>query len=116
MNFWKELDFYNRDRDAIYNPNKLLSLSFRSNEMCGEIGEAANVIKKLERERLGLVGSRATTEQVALELADGVICIGLLAMELNLNMGYYVPKKFNITSRERNLDTIMPISKGPNLR
>lgn len=108
MSFWRKLDDYNRARDAIWNPNKLLDLSFRSNEMCGEVGEAANVIKKLERERLGLVGSRATHEQAGLELADGIICIGLIAMELNLNMAYYVPKKFNTTSRERNLDVLMP--------
>lgn len=107
MSFWKKLHDANAARDAEWNPNKLLSLSFRSNEMCGEIGEAANVIKKIERERLGLVGSRATLDQAGLELADGVICIGLISMELKLDMGYYVPKKFNLTSRERNLNVFM---------
>lgn len=108
MSFWDDLHRANCQRDAEWNPKRLLDLSFRSNEMCGEIGEAANVIKKIHREQLGLVGSRATIDDAGLELADGVICIGLLAMELKINMGYYVPRKFNITSRERNLAVLMP--------
>lgn len=114
--FWDELDRVNTARDKEWNPNNLLSLSFRGNELAGEIGEACNVIKKLERERLGLVGSRATLEQAGLELADGVICIALLSMELNLNMGHYVPKKFNITSRERGLSIFMDEGQSPFLR
>lgn len=37
-----------------------LPLSFRAAELAGEAGEACNEIKKLERERLGLVGGRRT--------------------------------------------------------
>jgi len=42
-----------------------VSLLFRGVELGGEAGEALNVIKKLERERLGWRGSRATPEQLA---------------------------------------------------
>lgn len=107
MSFWHELRGSNILRDAEWNPNKLLSLSFRGNELGGEIGEAQNVLKKLERERLGLVGSRDTREHLAEELSDGVICLDLIAMELDIDLGYYVPRKFNLTSIERKLNIMM---------
>lgn len=103
MSFWHELRAANILRDKEWNPNKVLSLSFRGNELGGEIGEAQNLLKKIERERLGLVGSRATREQLAEELSDGVICLDLIAMEFDIDLGYYIPRKFNKTSEERKL-------------
>lgn len=82
-----------------------LSLSFRGNELAGEVGEACNVIKKLEREQLGLIGSRATVGDLAEELADGVICIDLIAMDLDIDIGAAVKAKFNKTSEKRGLAT-----------
>jgi NTP pyrophosphatase (non-canonical NTP hydrolase) len=95
------------ERDKIWNPQKLLSLSFRGNELGGEIGEAQNILKKIERERLGLRGSRATPEMLAEELADGVICIDLIAMEFNIALEQAIRAKFNKTSRERGLDVLL---------
>lgn len=53
---------------------------FYAIELFGEVGEALNVIKKLERERLGMVGSRASLQDLADELADAYICVDLLAI------------------------------------
>lgn len=53
---------------------------YRAVELAGEVGEACNVVKKLERERLGLKGSRETIEHLAEELADVFICLDLLAV------------------------------------
>ena len=61
-----------------------LSVSYKANELFGEAGEAANVIKKLERERLGIAGSRSTLQDLADELADVEICVDLLALELGI--------------------------------
>ena len=58
--------------------------SFYAVELFGEAGEALNVVKKLERERLGMVGSRATVDDLAAELADVIICIDLLAIAYGL--------------------------------
>lgn len=80
-----------------------LSLSFKGNELAGEVGEACNVIKKLDREKLGLRGSRATVEQLREELADVIICVDLIAMEVGLDMDQAVKDKFNKTSEERGL-------------
>lgn len=100
-------------RDKEWNPNKLLSLSFRGNELGGEVGEAQNILKKLERERLGLVGSRSTPEKLAEELADVMICVDLIAMEFGLNMEAAIAAKFNKTSRERGLSVMLPEGNTP---
>lgn len=57
-----------------------LSRSFKLCELAGEVGEACNILKKLEREELGLVGSRTSAIELMQELADVVICLDLLAM------------------------------------
>lgn len=59
-------------------------LAFRIMELGGEVGEALNIAKKLARERLGLVGSRATVADLASELADVVICADLVGLSLSI--------------------------------
>jgi NTP pyrophosphatase (non-canonical NTP hydrolase) len=71
---------------------------YRATELAGEIGEVCNIVKKLERERLGLVGSRATLEQLADELGDGLICLSLLALEYGIDLDAAAARKFNKTS------------------
>lgn len=73
----------NLARQKEWDAGNQISVDYRCNELGGEIGEACNVIKKLERERLGIRGSRATIVQLAEELADGVICIDLLGMSMD---------------------------------
>lgn len=108
-----ELRAANKARDAEWvSGGAKLSLSFRGNELAGEIGEACNVIKKLEREQLGLVGSRATVWDLADELADGVICIDLIAMDLGIDLGASIAVKFNGTSEKRGLKTMLVPSQA----
>lgn len=76
-------------------------LSFSGNELAGEVGEACNVIKKLERERLGWRGSRDTVEHLADELADVVICADLIAISAGLDLEAAVRAKFNATSEKQ---------------
>ena len=65
-----------------------LPLNFRCVELVGEIGEAANIMKKIERHRLGIAGNTADLDvlsaMLADELADVVICADLIAMDLKL--------------------------------
>lgn len=95
-----ELCIANIKRQAEWDPANVLTASFRGNELAGEIGEACNVIKKLERERLGLPGSRATIEALAEELADGVICISIIAVMEGIDLAQAIVDKFNKTSDE----------------
>lgn len=95
----------NTSRQKEWDKDGKISLSYRGNELAGETGEACNVIKKLERERLGIKGSRATKEDLASELADVIICADLVAMYEGIDLDHAVKKKFNETSEKVGLRT-----------
>ncbi len=71
---------------------------FQAVELAGEMGEALNVVKKLERERLGQAGSRATIQDLADELGDVAICLDLLAVTYGIDLERATAEKFNKTS------------------
>lgn len=71
---------------------------FASNEFGGEAGEVLNVVKKLVREERGWVGSRATKEQLADEIADCIICLDSLARMYEIDIEESVIRKFNESS------------------
>lgn len=75
-------------------------LAFRGVELAGEVGEALNVIKKLERERRGWRGSRASLDDLADELADVIICADLAALAAGIDLDAAVVRKFNATSEK----------------
>jgi NTP pyrophosphatase (non-canonical NTP hydrolase) len=95
----------NEERQTEWDAGNQLSLTYRGNELAGEVGEACNVIKKLERERLGIKGSRDTVEHLAEELADVVICTDLIAMHMGIDLQKAVRDKFNATSIKVGLKT-----------
>ncbi len=96
-------------RQAEWCPEQVPDLSFRGNELGGECGEAQNVIKKLERERQGWRGSRATKDDLAQELADVVICTDLCAVTAGIDLDAAVVAKFNATSEKQGLTTMLPV-------
>lgn len=74
-----------------------------SNAMCGEAGEAANVVKKLRRAECGRPGSKdAPPDQLirnlGAELADMIIYADLLASYYGIDLGAAVTGKFNAVS------------------
>ncbi len=95
-------------RQAEWCPDQLPDLSFRGNEMAGEVGEACNVIKKLERERHGWRGSRDTVDHLGEELADVVHTAILCAITAGIDLAPFVVKKFNDTSVQNELSTFLP--------
>lgn len=97
----------NEARQKEWDRDGKIDLSYRGNEMAGEVGEACNVIKKIERERRGIRGSRATLDQLADELADVVICADLIAMGEGIDLDAAVRRKFNKTSEANGLQTRM---------
>lgn len=82
-----------------------LDLAFRGVELAGEVGEACNIIKKLARISRGIRGSMAHVDDLKRELADVVICVDLIAMDLNIDLGDAVAEKFNETSEKYGLST-----------
>ncbi len=97
-------------RQAAWCPDQLPDLSFRGNELGGEVGEALNVIKKLERERHGWRGSRDTVDHLAEELADVVICTDLVAITAGIDLDAAVRSKFNATSEKVGLPHRLALS------
>jgi NTP pyrophosphatase (non-canonical NTP hydrolase) len=95
----------NRQRQDEWDPNKTIDPLYRATELAGEMGAALNVVKKLERERRGIAGSRATKDDLRHELADVLICLDLLAEEYGIDLGEATREKFNATSQKVGLTT-----------
>ncbi|API59602.1 hypothetical protein BSL82_09985 [Tardibacter chloracetimidivorans] len=109
MTAFRSLHAANIARQQEWAGGNNLSLAYAGNELAGEVGEACNVIKKLERERLGLRGSRDTLEHLAEELADVVICAYLVALQAGIDLDTAIPLKFNATSEKVGLATRMEV-------
>lgn len=77
----------------------------------GELGEAANVAKKLNRVRDGIPGNSETEEQLranlADELADTFIYLDLMAQSQGIDLETAVISKFNRTSEKIGYDNKM---------
>ena len=76
--------------------------------LLGELGEAANAVKKLNRIRDGIPNTKGETEQsllaeIADELADTDIYLDLVYQRLGLNRTECVLRKFNDTTTKRGL-------------
>lgn len=72
-----------------------------SNAMCGEAGEAANIVKKLRRHETGMPDVLTETElrqKLADELGDVVAYLVLLANHYDIDLGVAVAQKFNRVS------------------
>lgn len=94
------LRFANVHRNMEWDPDNIITASFRGLELAGEVGELCNMVKKLERERLGLPGSRVSFLELAEEMADVQITLDLLAMHYSIDLGEATRFKFNMTSNK----------------
>lgn len=70
----------------------------------GELGEAANVLKKLNRYRDGIAGNTASKaeliEQFEREIADTMIYLDLLAQAAGFSLADAVRKTWNAKSKQ----------------
>ena len=87
------------------------SLSDWMTATAGELGEAANIAKKLNRVRDGIVGNSETPEQLrsnlADEIADTYIYLDLLAQSQGINIEDAIVNKFRKTSEKIGYSTTM---------
>lgn len=111
---YDDLRSANLARQEEWCKGKKVTLSYRGNEMAGEAGEVCNVIKKLEREEMGLVGSRASIQNLKDELADVYICLDLIAAQANIDLNKAVISKFNETSEKYGLKTRLVSKENQN--
>jgi NTP pyrophosphatase (non-canonical NTP hydrolase) len=83
-----------------------------SNAMCGEAGEAANVVKKLRRWETGTGAKDAPDpqtlrEMLGEELADTIIYADLLAAHYEIDLRGAIVLKFNsVSAREGFTETL----------
>ena len=84
------------------------ALSAWSNAVLGELGEAANIIKKIERGDFSLEEARPG---LAKELSDAVTYLDILAARSGINLGQAIIDKFNEISRRVGSD-IFILSDG----
>lgn len=105
MTEYSKLRDANAARQKECDADNKISLVYWGNAIAGETGELCNVIKKIERERLGLKGSRATRADLVAELADIIIYADLLAMSEGVDLDSAVRNKFNATSEKLGLKT-----------
>jgi NTP pyrophosphatase (non-canonical NTP hydrolase) len=85
-----------------------------SNAMCGEAGEAANIVKKIRRHETGTGTAYNTppleelTPKLAEELADVVIYADLLADKYGIDLSGAVAAKFNRVSEAQDFPERLP--------
>jgi NTP pyrophosphatase (non-canonical NTP hydrolase) len=89
------------------------SLADWSNAMCGEAGEAANVVKKIRRHQTHVRSDYNTPDledllpSLAAELADVVIYADLLAAEAGIDLAEAIITKFNEVSQKQGFPEIL---------
>lgn len=70
----------------------------------GELGEAANVLKKLNRVRDGIIGNKETEQQLiaklASEIADTYIYLDLFCQSQGIDLEKEVNETFDVKSKE----------------
>lgn len=96
----RDLRQANESRAKRWNGGAPASLSFAMMELAGEVGEACNDAKKIERMAMGWPGGEDRTEALRDELADVIICVDLVAMKLGIDLSEAVAQKFNKTSEK----------------
>ena len=104
----KEFSQMNLERcespNGFNHPLKSWSTSDWFTAVLGELGEAANVAKKLNRVRDGIPGNDETEQQLkdnlARELADTFIYLDLLSQSVGVDLSDIVPKIFDAKSKK----------------
>ena len=87
-----------------------------SNAMCGEAGEAANVVKKIRRLDLGLWGNRKPGDstrdeliaKLGAEIADTFLYMDLLATYYGIDIPAAIVAKFNAISEAAGFPERLP--------
>ena len=105
---FNRLRIANQKRANLWNRGVPTSPMFCMIELAGEVGEACNAMKKMERQSLEMVGGANDNGNLADELADVVICADLAAMAMGVDLGEAVARKFNKTSRKHGFDVLLP--------
>jgi NTP pyrophosphatase (non-canonical NTP hydrolase) len=91
----------NTYREAEWDPERKRTLTFLGNELAGETGELCNMLKKAERELLGLPAA----DEIAAEIADVIIVADQIAAKFDIDLGTAIVEKFNASSKKYGFKT-----------
>ncbi len=79
---------------------------------CGELGEAANVVKKLKRASDGLPGNKKTEaelrEQLGEELGDAAVILDIVVQRAGFDLATLLDRKYKAMCRELNYEDATP--------
>lgn len=81
-------------------------LEFRLVELGGETGECLEVGKKYLRKLKGMkggIGKRTALRRFGEEISDVILSAALLANQLDIDLDYWVKRKFNETSKKHGM-------------
>lgn len=107
LDFLGKLSLANKARNALWDPKRKLTDVFHALELAGEVGELCNMIKKTERARFELRGSRTTYAELIGEFGDVLIVLSLLANACNINLRAAAQVAFNKKSTEMGFDVFL---------
>lgn len=96
------LPYFKNAHGELTNPNGVRdwTLSQWSNSMCGETGEAANIVKKIERDGT----TPELIQALGYELGDAIAYIIYVAERAGIDLSTAFVDKFNIVSERQSLD------------
>ena len=116
---FSEFSRVNEQRCNRWHPVVSWSLSDWATATAGELGEACNVIKKLNRLRDGVIGNEGREADrsyllqcLAEELADTATYLDLLATAAGIDLGEAIAKKFDRVSEKNGFPERAPIRCG----
>jgi NTP pyrophosphatase (non-canonical NTP hydrolase) len=99
-----EFSLMNATRADAWHKGQQWSTSDWAVALAGEVGEACNIIKKMNRERDNLLGNKDSDVKLewalAMELADIFIYLDLLATHCSIDLANAIRTKFNATSEK----------------
>lgn len=97
---WHELRQANIERDAdVFHEIESWTPSQWAVAMAGEVGEALNWLKKLNRKRkISEEEAASYVKEIGYELADTIVYMDLFARSLGIDIPTAVREKFNIIS------------------
>lgn len=102
--------FRNKRGELVHNADGSdWSLAQWSNAVLGELGESANIIKKIERGDFTLDEAR---ESLAKEFADVVTYLDILAFRAGVDLGLATARKFNEVSDRVGCDVRLPVPES----
>lgn len=102
---FRALEVSGEGGEMLAETHRLLQTSLRALALSSKLGAVIEQTKKVLREERGIAGTTADRDALGDEIADTIIALDLLAIELGISLSEVIPRKFNRTSQKYGLKT-----------